>query len=60
MKKGLLLSETEINDSINHLVRRTLERDKPAHKYTKKDTVSVKGASAAGGRLYALCNATEY
>ena len=44
MKKGLLLSETEINDSIKHLIRRTLERDKPSYKYTEKDIVSVKKA----------------
>ena len=44
LKKGLLLSEIEINDSIKHLIRRTLERNKPAYKYTEKDIVSVKTA----------------
>ena len=44
LKKGLFLSETEINDSIKHLIRRTLERDKPSYKYTEKDIVSVKTA----------------
>ena len=38
------MSETETNAPIKHLIRRTLERDKPAYKCTEKDTVYVKTA----------------
>ena len=42
IKKGLLLSSDDISGSIKFLIRRTLERAKPAFRYTDDEIVTVK------------------